>query len=543
MDAKSESATEGGLNSEKAPPDPRPTVVEPKGVAASAQPQAQLLRLPPEILMLILREVRGCHTAASTTSPTDSPTGLQALQNTRLTHRTLASLGLHLLLLPTHAVTVAPHPDSLARLESLSLHPVLRGYVRRVRVSTLYYAPRLAGDRGFFTEYVRAKLGDSVLYWRSPRRSTTGVSGGGDEERMSYWEREGLCVKAEDLCDAFLAQRPAEGGTTAETGGYEAHWDAHKALLSRAHATYASHFSTQNTLLHNGGRGGGGAFSMRIAACLQRLPPHTLQHLSFTDTLPAPLNRLNIRFLTSSESIFRVLTAPATWSDAVDAQLHLGAPADAVVGILCNLSAGALPRELAVRVPLASDSGWAPSKAARARVRAVVGAGGRAGGRGGGRAGVGAGGGPGGGGLRAFEYAPQVHPLFFLPRTFDPQVEFVSALLSGGASSLEVLRFEAPEDEGLLSLFEDLISGNGNRNGNGDGNGNGSGNGAPRAWPKLRTVSLSRVALRLEDLEAFVKRGCAPELRSVRLQRVKLLSGTWAQVAEVLKGVDGREGD
>ena len=100
-----------------------------------------------------------------------------------------------------------------------------------------------------------------------------------------------------------------------------------------------------------------------------------------------------------------------------------------------------------------------------------------------------------------------------------------------------MLRFEAPEDEGLLSLFEDLISSNGN------GNGNGSGNGAPRAWPKLRTVSLSRVALRLEDLEAFVKRGCAPELRSVRLQRVKLLSGTWAQVAEVLKGVDGREGD
>lgn len=542
MDAKSESATEEELNSKKAPPGPRPTVVEPKDVAAgaaSAQPQAaQLLRLPPEILMLILREVRSCHTAASTTSPTDSPpsepspTGLQALQNTRLTHRTLASLGLHLLLLPQHPITVAAHPDSLARLESLSRHSVLRGYVRRVRVSTLYYAPRLAGDRGFFNEYVRAKLGDSVLYWRSPRRSTTGVSGGGDEERMSYWEREGLCVKAEDLCDAFLAQRPAEGDT-AETGGYEAHWDAHKALLSRAHASYSAYFSTQNTLLHNGGRGGGGAFSMRIAACLQRLPPHTLQHLSFTDTLPAPLDRLNIRFLTSSESIFRVLTAPATWSDAVDAQLHLGAPADAVVGILCNLSAGALPRELAVRVPLASDSGWAPSKAARARVRAVVGAGGRAGGRGGGRAGVGAGGGPGGGGLRAFEYAPQVHPLFFLPRTFDPQVEFVSALLSGGASSLEVLRFEAPEDEGLLSLFEDLISGNGNRNGNG----------APRAWPKLRTVSLSRVALRLEDLEAFVKRGCAPELRSVRLQRVKLLSGTWAQVAEVLKGVDGREGD
>ena len=497
MDPKSESPTQDPTPKIE-PADPQPAD-EPKHVAAAPQPQVRprcrILSLPPEILMLILREVRG-GACDSDTDPPNAP-GLRAIQNTRLTCRHLGSLGTHVLLSPTRPLTVTPEARSLARLEGVSRHAVLRRGVRGVRVDLRHYAPRLAGDPAFFAQYCRAKLGHCVLHWRGvgPRTTTTmtATTPGADDGGVTPRERDRLCARADAMCDAWIdPPPPPPADSRGESSGAvtQAQREAHQALLRRAHAAYAALFRAQEAA-----RGG---FGGRVAAALGRLPHTTLQRLEFDDAVPADCDRLDIRALRDADSTLRILAAPASWADAVDAELRVGPPPEPVFAVLAALRG--LPPDLAIRVPLAANTGYTPDKAARARVRAAA---------------------ETAPGLRSFRYAPRAHALYFVPRGLDPQVEFLAALLGGAAAArrLEELVFEAPEDEGVLDFGAVLAEG---------------------AWPALREVSLSRVALRLEDLERFVQKGCGPGLRSVRLHRVKLLSGTWAQTAEVLRGLQTR---
>ena len=478
----------------KAPDNPRPSD-QPKDDAAIAEPQSraqfQILSLPTEIIMMILQELQRMRNkeqeAEDRAVPPTPSLSLRAIQNVRLACRTLGALGIHVLLSPSRPLTVESQPRSLARLESISRHPVLRRVAAEagVRVSLRYYHPRLAGDATFFAHYCYLKLEQTSMHWRRRRLDVNGR-----DPIMKPSERDDLCRKLNAMAKPF-APEPTDGGEKENLP--EAQIYAYRALPSRAHAEYAARFEAQEALR------GRGRFSLRVAAALGRMSEGgALKQLEFCDDAAPEVKRMDIRVLRrlvkSADLALDVLAAPACWCDSIDAELSVASPADPVMALLCALPV--VPAALIISVPLATGTGWAPNRRERAHVRAAA------------------------KGLRVFRYAPRVNPMFFVPTAFDPQVEFLEALIGGAALGLEQLSFDAPKDRGFLDFGAVVADPTG-----------GSG------WPKLHTLSLRNVALRLEDLERFIER-CRPGLRSFNMCDLKLLSGNMDQVRKVVKWID-----
>lgn len=397
--------------------------------------------------------------------------GIRNIEHIRLTCQKFCEISSHLLI---PSLYVEMQPQSVARLEAISQHPTIGPGVRTVRALLHYYDARQAGDIGFFGLHGYAMVETMLagLRYMTP-------------ENMSEEHRQTLLNAGEAAAQAFdsIFSRE-ESSEEVEVEGDEQK-RRHQSLLRRAHEEYRSRFEAQEALRR------GGNFSRRVAAAMARMP--VARRLEFHDIRYCAGESFQIERVEDDDHVFQMLLRPAEWFREKPHDTS-GPPIEIMTELPIYLHrAGIQLATLTIDIQMNRYTSLMDGDIDTTELSAAM------------------------QGLKLFKYRPKLDRMWFDndPADFQPLLLFLHSVLDTASIRRICLehhavfpRILAAFDLGPVMVF--------------------------RQWPNLEALSLRRTAFHLKDLESLLRRH-SPALQALRLDRVYLLSGTWAEVLDLMR--------
>ena len=503
-----------------------------------------ILSLPDELLVEIFTAVKtynpanGAQHAAFASSSED-------IANVRLVCQRFAACSSHLLV---HYVRLdGINPESLEKLEAISQHPVISKGVHIVRLVAQFYASTFADDLRQFAWYaVNTVFGQALRYKESldEAEKATNMDDPASVERLVAKKTECVAVleRVKDILKTW--SRVSADDSEAVIGRWDINTNKsdqelmvlqrrnsaeedeleearHMHLLHLAHGLYRLRYQKQEDLRHND------AFIQRFAAAMARMPRakgleihdfvrgrYTQQEYYDFDEPPSD----EYAGLIDIDS----LTRPMSWDEATDR--GFGEPP---VEVLFRLPAavqqagGRLDR-IALQTSTCAEHYY--PLLTKASVRDVVDLGRavhdmR---------------------LKTFIFLHQTEMKPRIRRTPAPEAmdafdNLVTAMTNSEGLEMLWLRLDGGWADGGLdpdrrfSLGSLLLP-----------DGDSLARWAQPPWRNLRDVHLSNFALHLSELERLAAqlRESGTKLGFLTLEKVHLLSGTWAQALELLRNVE-----
>ncbi|ROV87337.1 hypothetical protein VMCG_10699 [Cytospora schulzeri] len=503
-----------------------------------------ILSLPDELLVEIFDAVK-TYRPANGAKHISFASSSEDIANTRLVCRRFAACSSHLLV--HHVRVEGINPESLERLEAISQHPTIGKGVHIVRLVAKYYTPRLATDLRKFAGYaVNTVFGQSLRYKEAfeEEERQTDMDDPDEVERLDI--RQEKCAAVMENVKAVLKTWSRASIDRTENGLRFSNNDSnkpdqeymilqrrnsgerdeveearHMRLLHLAHALYRLRFNKQEKLRRDG------AFIHRFAAAMARMPRakgleiHDFEHNDDEDQDEYERDVFPddpYAGLLDIDSI----TQPMSWSEATDRELG-----DPPVELLFRLpvaiqKVGARLDRIAIQTTTCAEHYYPLLK--KANVRDILDLG------------------------MAISSMKLKNFIFLHQAESKPRVRrapsqedvdafdyLITAMTNSDALERLWVRLDSGwSDGGLdpdrrLSLGPLLLADPDSL----------ACWGQP-AWKGLRDVHLSNFALHLSDLERFAAqlRESNARLDFLTLQRVHLLSGTWSEALELLRGVD-----
>lgn len=257
---------------------------------ASPQPRPEsvtvapltILSLPDEILIEIFEAVKqsGRHTRnRPPVCPTYTPSS-NDIANVRLACRRLAATSSHLLVSSVHLDDISS--ASLKKLEAIAHHPEIGKGVRTVRLSTCFYTPALAADARTFAWYAINRVFGAAVRCQeriqAERKPVEEADCGISEAQFTRWMND--IAALEDVMEVLkswsqltmsegseMMGSPLPPRTSTTPRVRDANEEArHVMLLRIAHALYRSRYQDQEMLLANG------RFVERFSQAVARMP-------------------------------------------------------------------------------------------------------------------------------------------------------------------------------------------------------------------------------------------------------------------------------
>lgn len=369
---------------------------------------------------------------------------------------------------------VEMQPDSLARLEEIAQHPTIGPGVRTVRALLHYYDATQAEDLSSFGMYGYAMVESKLASLRNEMPTNM---------TAKHWQT---------LLDTGEAAELAFHSISHEEESSEAVLDEQKSkyqsLLRRAHEEYRSRFEAQEALRSEGN------FSRRVAAAMARLP--VARRLEFHDIRYCERESFQIEKVEDDDHIFQMLLQPTEWYLGRSNE-QVGLPIEIIPELPVYIHrAGIQLATLTIEIPINRYAGLLEGNIDTTELSAAM------------------------QGLKFFKYRPKLDREWMESETtdFKPLVLFLHSVLDTASIRKIALdhhmifpRALSEFDVGPVMTF--------------------------RQWPNLESVSLTRTAFHLKDLQSFLQTA-SPVLQEQRLKFVYLLSGTWAEALDALRAAD-----
>lgn len=431
-----------------------------------------ILDLPDEILTDIFRFARGLE-------PDErfihiSAVSVADVKNLRLTCWRFHDLSSCLLL---HFVRVSLESSSLSHIDEVSRHQTISKGVRGIRIVLDFYESSLASNIMIFAAYHATELLEETEHWASPDVWKT----------LELSERDSI-EKAEAIADSWsgLAKGlPDNPDQEADT--------QYRMLIHRAHREYQLRFAEQEKLRSEG------TFVEAVATILKRMP--TVNRLDFRDQEALSCRRRHpsyIKQVNDSDLLVQILLRPISWTEANYYPLGVP-PADLLVKLLCAThKSGSLITSIEIRLShLVRQADLAMSPIEQREIRALV---------------------------QRLDHltfklgaSNSISPDRPHPSENDTELgKYVGTLLDTHSLrdiSLEFGSFWYSENPHLFDQGTGIMW---------------------RSWPKLTNLDITDIPLHLSELKSIF--GQLNETYPVVwLARVHLLSGSWAEVLDIMR--------
>lgn len=522
---------------------PKSTVRAPTTLDMENYKPLSILSLPNELLIEIFSAVKA-HNPANNAQHTSFASSSKDIANVRLVCRRFDACSSHLLV---HYLRLdGINSESLEKLEAISKHPVICNGVRIIRLVTHFYTSTYANDVRRFAWYAVNRVFGQALRYKEDLEADEDVDAEGYSERrqeaavalanikalLKTWGRVSL-EGMEDATGSWsidfdksnqdcMALRRRNSGDQEKS-----EVERHLQLLHIAHQLYRLRYEDQERLRQND------AFIERFAAAMAQMPK--AKGIEFHDfQFPqdeglhdeSDIEKSGSLALENDEYAGLVdidsLVQPTSWDEATDRQL--GEPP---IELLFRLptaihQAGARLDRISMQTNTCAEHYYPLFERVEMKDFITLGASiNRM-------------------NLKSFIF---LHQEEMKPRVRQtPSVEeidafdsFISAMTNSSALERCWLRLDGGWSDGGLDA--DRQSGLGHfllpeaesldRWGQPD-------------WSNLRDIHLSDFALHLSDLERLAAqlKESGTRLEFLTLQRTRLLSGTWAQALEILRGVE-----
>lgn len=448
-----------------------------------------IMDMPDEILMIIFGHAEGWIEAAD--DPWDRRKGVDDIRNIRLTSRRFHNCSSHLLL---YNVCVELTEESLSRFEEISRHPLISNGIRGVHVALDFYDSVLASDRrklGFhiYERLIRIGKVTQVAINKQHKRSSASNKfvNSTDKEIEQAMEsmRRGWDILV--VLSRCIYTDPTKDDTNEMT--------ACRSMLVRAHDRYRQCYESQERLRLSG------KFPEALAAAMSRLS--RIERMEFLDGKHQTLyfrRQESFHAITHDpEALYRWMISPVYWEHAKtpgrgQPSLGLLVKIPAAVG-----GAGVKLEQIRFRLALPEDtSEMFPNVQESQNIRALVTK------------------------LQRFHarfaYFPhqRIIRTTQTPRMAAGILHFITTFLD--TDSLKGIGLDFASLWGTRTGAEAfnlglLIQ--------------------ERSWPNLENFLAIGVSLRMAALKAFVHLRQRPT--AFRLEQVRLSSGTWAEVLDILR--------
>lgn len=269
-------------------------------------PKLHIFRLPDELLIKISENLRG--DIISEEDDNSSTDDIRGIKNLRLTCKRLCNASSHLLL---RRLDIALTYPSLQHLEMVSRHPTISKGIRSLQICVGVYDPRLASNLQSYISRLLSILmddyHDNLKYLQRYARKLR-ASYSFEDQRFSFatlTAHEKLCKVVDNIgkcrnivqsCDNFL-----------QTQIYQSDKDQTMATLHQAYKVYVQRLNDQDELLQND------KFVQVITEAVARMP--TVTGLTITDrvrfTLHLPPTEMSGPFY---NSVREQLLQPVPWT-------------------------------------------------------------------------------------------------------------------------------------------------------------------------------------------------------------------------------------
>ncbi|KAI0996650.1 hypothetical protein K3495_g11533 [Podosphaera aphanis] len=438
--------------------------------------QLHLLDLPDEILIHICEYVQGRPEYFIRYIP-EFNFGAQEVKNMRLTCRRLCTTSSHLLLSSIH---VDMDAASLAHLEEISRHPLISRGVQVIRLNLLYYDSILGEDFEAFSDYHGHRL-----------LETTECI-----EEMASHDADFFLGTPKDVVDTAIDEGWKIGRAWvdfAENDFSEEDLCYRKPLLT-AYQKYRELYLEQENLLQSG------TFHRAATDAMARMHKATRLDVFNTEFIGRPKRRRRPDFITmvsNEDSLVESTLFPITWEKG--RRFDLGEPPQNLIFNLLNaiLENGIYLSALDIKVPPSDFSALASDKKNLEVIKTTTER------------------------LKFFSYDPRVPYCSGLWAADDSSdVDALEIFISAHLHSRLLDEIQLSCDFLRVGPFSPWFS---------------IGRVLTRrSWPKLERITLTGLAFNLSEIKQFVKQLHRPII--IFFMRIHLLSGTWAEVLDTLRG-------